>query len=495
MSARKVIVIYHEKIENRKQFKKILNKLEHTYNVVVIETNSNDSNLKKCLSQQSDHETSKNCPLIIEFKEDQSISKTQIVSEDNKVSVIVKDHQVVYPLDLDSIFFSLLEKRGEIIGHQDTQNRKTIDDIQMVHFTHNLVNPSSDYIQDESQEKLETIILEESQIILDKVYGNTFSKPQVVYSQKQVPIQALQKFQQVSSAQSFFALKSEALIEFIAQNSLHHQIPSYNLKKKDSQKYLNIQIFNSLNIGQSIRFVKEKGQGENFAVAHSDVGDLTIASLNSENLNQNAEEDKLTNQIRFVIKQSLQKALDIESLQDLIDQAKRKKIQIIDKTHHQTSQSKKVNDLQLFVSNQVLFDRMQDTKDLIAIIEILKLNELEKNKLIYQGKSVFELVSQIYNKIVAQFENDKSQQLFSNRQSDHNLKPLDEETKNIIGILYYTKEINSPYFFSLSFSIGVYLPLLSPLVFPPVLTFIAFLKHWKVSQSGINQASIKKKYM
>jgi hypothetical protein len=38
-------------------------------------------------------------------------------------------------------------------------------------------------------------------------------------------------------------------------------------------------------------------------------------------------------------------------------------------------------------------ERIQSVKDLIAIIEILKLNELEKNKQIYKGKSVFDLVS------------------------------------------------------------------------------------------------------
>lgn len=43
--------------------------------------------------------------------------------------------------------------------------------------------------------------------------------------------------------------------------------------------------------------------------------------------------------------------------------------------------------------------RIQDIKDLISIIEILKLNELEKNKLIFEGKSVFELVSEAYSEI------------------------------------------------------------------------------------------------
>jgi hypothetical protein len=46
----------------------------------------------------------------------------------------------------------------------------------------------------------------------------------------------------------------------------------------------------------------------------------------------------------------------------------------------------------------------------------------------------------------------------------------------MLRTLYQTKELNSPYFFSFSFSVGVYLPLLSPLLFPPLITFMKYLK-------------------
>jgi hypothetical protein len=42
--------------------------------------------------------------------------------------------------------------------------------------------------------------------------------------------------------------------------------------------------------------------------------------------------------------------------------------------------------------------------------------------------------------------------------------------------LYQTKDLNSPYFFSLSFSIGVFLPLLSPILFPPLITLVQVVK-------------------
>ena len=57
-----------------------------------------------------------------------------------------------------------------------------------------------------------------------------------------------------------------------------------------------------------------------------------------------------------------------------------------------------------------------------------------------------------------------------------------KELKDKIGVLYYTKKINPPYFFSFQFSIGVYLPILAPLIFPPLLTFTSYLKLWKLGK-------------
>ena len=51
-----------------------------------------------------------------------------------------------------------------------------------------------------------------------------------------------------------------------------------------------------------------------------------------------------------------------------------------------------------------------------------------------------------------------------------------KDVKEKIGVLYYTKELNSPYFFALSFSVGVYLPFLSPVVFPLLISGLMYLK-------------------
>lgn len=53
---------------------------------------------------------------------------------------------------------------------------------------------------------------------------------------------------------------------------------------------------------------------------------------------------------------------------------------------------------------------------------------------------------------------------------------MDSETRDMLMTLYQTKDLNSPYFFSLSFSVGVFLPLLSPILFPPLITLAQVLK-------------------
>ncbi len=87
----------------------------------------------------------------------------------------------------------------------------------------------------------------------------------------------------------------------------------------------------------------------------------------------------------------------------------------------------------------------------------MNLNRLEKNEAISEGKTTYEMVSQYYNQLVAG-------------------KQVSRRDKEQMAILYYTKEINPPYFFSLSFTVGVYLPLFAPLVFPPTFVLFGMLK-------------------
>ncbi len=68
---------------------------------------------------------------------------------------------------------------------------------------------------------------------------------------------------------------------------------------------------------------------------------------------------------------------------------------------------------------------------------------------------------------------------------------LSKRHSEMLKTLYWTKDLNSPYFFSISFTIGVYLPLLAPLVFPPLITFFKYLKLKKFGGKKKPDAKLK----
>lgn len=66
------------------------------------------------------------------------------------------------------------------------------------------------------------------------------------------------------------------------------------------------------------------------------------------------------------------------------------------------------------------------------------------------------------------------------------LRPVPNDIKDKLGTLLLTKKMNAPAFFSLSYTIGVYIPILAPLLTPLVLTFVDFLKA-KYKRNRVNQ--------
>lgn len=54
--------------------------------------------------------------------------------------------------------------------------------------------------------------------------------------------------------------------------------------------------------------------------------------------------------------------------------------------------------------------------------------------------------------------------------------PVPTEIKEKLGTLLLTKKMNAAAFFSFSFKIGVYLPILAPLVSPFLLSFWEYVK-------------------
>jgi hypothetical protein len=55
-------------------------------------------------------------------------------------------------------------------------------------------------------------------------------------------------------------------------------------------------------------------------------------------------------------------------------------------------------------------------------------------------------------------------------------QPVPNEIKDKLGTLLQTKKMNAPAFFSLSFTVGVYLPILAPFLTPMLLTLQGYIK-------------------
>lgn len=114
--------------------------------------------------------------------------------------------------------------------------------------------------------------------------------------------------------------------------------------------------------------------------------------------------------------------------------------------------------IERFVQAQESLDKISHLRNFQAVVEVLRGNQLEhKDRKIYRDLSVLQLTQEVYERLLSR---------------DH----VDPETKDMLMTLYQTKDLNSPYFFSLSFSIGVFLPLLSPILFPPLITLAQILK-------------------
>jgi len=115
-------------------------------------------------------------------------------------------------------------------------------------------------------------------------------------------------------------------------------------------------------------------------------------------------------------------------------------------------------ELEIWVKMQEAYQKISQVKDLVTVIEILSENQLEhKDRKIYKDRyTVFEVTEIVYNALLAGQDS--------------------QEVREMLQTLYTTKDINPPYFFSFSFSVGVYLPLFSPLVFPPIITLFHYLK-------------------
>ena len=127
---------------------------------------------------------------------------------------------------------------------------------------------------------------------------------------------------------------------------------------------------------------------------------------------------------------------------------------------------------------------------MIAVITILEQNSIESNKIIYDGMTLNVLAESTYKEII---------DISSSNKALDSLKPFPRKTKERIGMLMNSKQLNPATFFSFEFKLGVYLPLLAPFFIPLFLTLTLvirgnlFNKYCKKKDEGKEAAGPKVK--
>ena len=95
----------------------------------------------------------------------------------------------------------------------------------------------------------------------------------------------------------------------------------------------------------------------------------------------------------------------------------------------------------------MIYDNIQSLRHFRTIVNLLKINYLDKSNPLFEGKNLHEIVKDLENELTLHSEK---------------LRYVDKSTKVKIGLLFETKEMNSPFYFSWEFTFGTYLPIFAP---------------------------------
>lgn len=108
-----------------------------------------------------------------------------------------------------------------------------------------------------------------------------------------------------------------------------------------------------------------------------------------------------------------------------------------------------VSDIKTYLKNQVRLENIETLKDFKTIIKLLQINYLESSAPLYKGRNLHELARDVRDEL-----------------TEYKIAtPVSKETKVKMGVLYETKEMNPPYFFSFEFTLGTYGPFIAPFFF------------------------------
>ena len=103
---------------------------------------------------------------------------------------------------------------------------------------------------------------------------------------------------------------------------------------------------------------------------------------------------------------------------------------------------------------------------MLAIVTFLEQNNIESSKVIYDGMTLKELAENAYSELLA----------FAKSIKDDNIPEVPLKLKEKLGTLMSTKEMNPAEYISPMFLLGIYMPLVAPMIIPFLLTIQGIIK-------------------
>ena len=103
-------------------------------------------------------------------------------------------------------------------------------------------------------------------------------------------------------------------------------------------------------------------------------------------------EEKLSKLIEVAVHESL----GIETMQQVLDYARKKQVQIVLSGEKTASDARKV-----FKETQIRLDLVKQLRDMWSIVTILEENAIESSSIVLDGMTLKELAEQVYDELMA----------------------------------------------------------------------------------------------
>lgn len=305
-----------------------------------------------------------------------------------------------------------------------------------------------------SPEHLTSLVSQKVAQVLDEIWPAEDPRRPAIYTAQRRISEAVAP--ELYSGEHF---NSEALSKHFRGTNQMHQIPDWSLQHRQSLRQLHLAIFNQEGAGKKLK----KRSGDLFDVVPVGVDDLFMATTDFDDTALLLKRvEQLT---RLAVKQTLQ----IQSLSELRALAKRRQMEVHDPAGLTNDYLPKWLKLQKEIEQAMCLEGLK------SAVSILNENSFESNDEIWGGMTAAALLDSLF----LQFQDGlQAKDLY--------------EVEQKLGVLLQTKKLNPPAFFSFSFKVGVYLPIVAPFVLPILLTVFLILRGKLAKLLGLNKKEKEK---